>query len=124
MIQFALTKSIIQKFRNIIPFFGRMHDVFSNDCRRLLENANLMESLRAKGFDMAIMDPAFVYCYVMPYSLQIPYHASLSVPIYTLSYRVPRLLRVGSRSFGSDVVLRASDVLHSDDFADRGHDQT
>jgi hypothetical protein len=91
MIQFALTKSTFEKFRNIIPFFARLQSAFADDCGRLLENADLMASLRATGYDVAIMDPAFVRCYVLPYALQIPYHTSLSVPCYAMSYRVPRL---------------------------------
>jgi hypothetical protein len=44
------------------------------DCVRLLENKELMEEIRAGGFQFAIMDNIAMQCYlVVPYSASIPY---------------------------------------------------
>ena len=62
-----------------------------SDCVRPLENVHLMQQIRGSGFQFAVMDPVVPHCYyAIPYSMGIRY-ASLSLPMFTWTYRVPRL---------------------------------
>ena len=64
-------------------------DVLS-DCTAMLENKTLVEMLQKERYDFAVMDLMCVCCYLLPYSLAMPY-SSFSVGFSTLMYRVPRL---------------------------------
>ena len=93
MILFVLSRRSKLELMQIMINYSRVSQShFEADCSRLLANTQLRADLRKAGFDFAIMDPTTVpYCYyVLPYSLGIPY-ASLSVPLYTWAFRVPRL---------------------------------
>ena len=56
----------------------------------LLDNEELMDRIKKESYDFAILDPAFVDSYLLPYSLGIPY-ASYGVRMWSLLNRVPCL---------------------------------
>jgi hypothetical protein len=81
----------MEKFRLTMEFGVEVYNHLERDCVRLLENRQLMDAVRAAGYQFAIMDPVAMHCYyALPYGADIPY-GSLSIAWSALTYRVPRL---------------------------------
>jgi len=102
----ALTQSTWEKFSGTAEFRKEVYSHYAADCVRLLDNLPLISQIRSAGFQFAVMDPKVPYCnYALPYSMRIRY-ATVSVPIFTWIYRVPRL-----PSFASTIGLDNTDEM-------------
>jgi len=87
----ALSQSSWEKFTVTTSVIQEMFDHLESDCVSLLNHGDLMQDIRNGGYQFAVMDPFIPQCYyAIPYSMGIPY-ATLSLPVVTGIYRVPRL---------------------------------
>ena len=90
-IELALSRrSEVIKLPKLRSLIRKMLDEISSDCTALLENVELVKTISAAHYDFAVVDPMSIRCYLLPYSLGIPY-ASFSINIFQLLYRVPSL---------------------------------
>jgi len=102
----ALSQSTWERFFGTCDFRKEVYEHYEFDCIRLLDNIHLMQQICGGGFQFAVMDPKVPHCYyAIPYSMRIRY-ATLSVPMFTWIYRVPRL-----PSFASTLGLGYTDEM-------------
>ena len=88
--RFAASSSPWEKFSAWSGIVKNLVNHFESDCARLLDNDHVMKQVRDEGYQFAVMDMLMVQCYyAIPYSLGIHY-ATLSIPVRTWTYRVPR----------------------------------
>jgi len=102
----ALSQSTWEKFSGMSDLTKEIFNHLESDCISLLGNVQLMQQIRDGGFQFAVMEPIVPQCYyAIPYSMGIRY-ATLSLPLITWIYRVPRL-----PSFSSNLGIGYTDQM-------------